>query len=396
MRTGPLLLLSAALLALAAADRRLDQDFEFDDAPDVLPSGNVGGAGSAGAARRPRRYTYDPHNPLCRTLVCKKREVCLLRDSYTALCDNKKAVLRRGDVIVAERAGGGGGGGGSAGDDDDVFYETAARGRARGEGRGGARCAGCGGAARAAFLCGSDNRTYSSLCRLDLHNCVRRARPPVQLACRGFCPCAAPVRPACALDEMADRLLDWFSVLLEEAGGAAPAAAGWPRGCRPEVRWMFAHLDAGGDGELSAADLWALRHDERERCLRPFLASCGGAGAPLSRAAWCGCLRRALRPCAALARAHPAPQPGAYVPSCDARGFYRPRQCHSALGVCWCVDAHGVELAGSRTKGAPRCPGEGAHSPNSVDEDEPGEGGTGGGGLDDEDAGGSGDAELRF
>lgn len=50
--------------------------------------------------------------------------------------------------------------------------------------------------ARASFLCGSDNRTYSSLCRLDLHNCVRRAARPVRLACRGFCPCARDVTHA--------------------------------------------------------------------------------------------------------------------------------------------------------------------------------------------------------
>lgn len=65
----------------------------------------------------------------------------------------------------------------------------------------GGRCVGCGGAARAAFLCGSDNRTYSSLCRLDLHNCVHRALPPVRLACRGFCPCA----PQPAADASATR-----------------------------------------------------------------------------------------------------------------------------------------------------------------------------------------------
>lgn len=120
---------------------------------------------------------------------------------------------------------------------------------------------------------------------------------------------------------------------------------------------MFAHLDTDGDGFLSAANLYALRHDERERCLRPFLASCGGGGR-VARGGWCACLRRAARPCTALARAHARPPPGAYVPACDARGFYRPRQCHAALGVCWCVDAHGVELPGSRTKGAPACPGE--------------------------------------
>ena len=37
------------------------------------------------------------------------------------------------------------------------------------------------------FLCGSDNRTYSSLCRLHFHNCIHTAA--VHVACKGFCPC---------------------------------------------------------------------------------------------------------------------------------------------------------------------------------------------------------------
>lgn len=134
----------------------------------------------------------------------------------------------------------------------------------------------------------------------------------------------------------------------------------------------------------SPSALCVAGHDERERCLRPFLASCGGsAGESVTRGAWCACLRRAARPCTALARAHGgAGALGGYVPACDARGYYRPRQCHAALGVCWCVDAHGAELPGSRARGEPPCsspapPGEGAPA-------------------DDEDAAGSGDAELRY
>lgn len=37
------------------------------------------------------------------------------------------------------------------------------------------------------FLCGSDNHTYSSYCRLDYHNCIHEAN--VKIACKGFCPC---------------------------------------------------------------------------------------------------------------------------------------------------------------------------------------------------------------
>lgn len=37
------------------------------------------------------------------------------------------------------------------------------------------------------FLCGNDNKTYSSLCRLDYHNCIHTTS--IRIACKGFCPC---------------------------------------------------------------------------------------------------------------------------------------------------------------------------------------------------------------
>ncbi|XP_047984449.1 LOW QUALITY PROTEIN: proteoglycan Cow [Leguminivora glycinivorella] len=452
-----LLAAAAAALALpaatAAAARKQDQDFEFDD--DV-----------EGAVWRPRRYLYDPNSPLCRTLVCAGREQCLLREERKALCADRARLLRNGDVVVNAVS--------EAAREDDVFYESSAPAGGGGGGGGGDRdrdrCVGCGSVPRAQFLCGSDNRTYSSLCRLDLHNCVRRPAPPVALACRGFCPCrrraqdaahddwhrrgrrrgrrplsrtpprprgaaSAPPPPAadgCAPDKMADRLLDWFSVLMDEAGESPPDRRGFPRDCKPETRWMFAHLDTDGDGMLSSTELYALRHDSRERCLRPFLSGCGAGAGPVARGAWCGCLRRAARPCLALARAHAARAAGGYVPACDHAGYYRPRQCHAALGVCWCVDAHGQELPGSRGKGAPTCPGEKlsanaislsnetgedaqeaqelardahalahdahAHDGEHSERGEPGEHDARGAPADDEDAlaAGSGDAELRF
>ncbi|ENN83214.1 hypothetical protein YQE_00427, partial [Dendroctonus ponderosae] len=39
------------------------------------------------------------------------------------------------------------------------------------------------------FLCGSDNRTYSSLCRMYYHNCIHHST--VKVSCKGFCPCKA-------------------------------------------------------------------------------------------------------------------------------------------------------------------------------------------------------------
>lgn len=46
---------------------------------------------------------------------------------------------------------------------------------------------------------------------------------------------------------------------------------------------------------------------------------------------------------------------GAYLPACDLEGFFKPTQCHSATGTCWCVDKHGVEQVGSRARGQPDC-----------------------------------------
>uniref|UniRef100_A0A803VAG5 Nidogen 2 n=1 Tax=Ficedula albicollis TaxID=59894 RepID=A0A803VAG5_FICAL len=47
-----------------------------------------------------------------------------------------------------------------------------------------------------------------------------------------------------------------------------------------------------------------------------------------------------------------------HVPQCDEQGRYRPLQCHSSSGHCWCVDAAGQEIAGTRTAPGttpPRC-----------------------------------------
>lgn len=67
---------------------------------------------------------------------------------------------------------------------------------------------------------------------------------------------------------------------------------------------------------------------------------------------WCGCFAKAERPCAAVRRRSPLE----VAPACDSRGYYRSTQCHRGLGLCWCVDPHGVEFAGTRTRGTkPDC-----------------------------------------
>ncbi|NXJ85897.1 NID2 protein, partial [Trogon melanurus] len=54
----------------------------------------------------------------------------------------------------------------------------------------------------------------------------------------------------------------------------------------------------------------------------------------------------------------PSPVSDRHVPQCDEEGRYRPLQCHGSTGHCWCVDAAGQEIAGTRTAPGstpPRC-----------------------------------------
>ncbi len=75
----------------------------------------------------------------------------------------------------------------------------------------------------------------------------------------------------------------------------------------------------------------------------------------VTSAEWCRCFEKADRPCVAMKRRSKPGLLGAYKPSCDVEGFFQPTQCHTAVGTCWCVDKHGVEQNGSRSRGKPDC-----------------------------------------
>ena len=47
-----------------------------------------------------------------------------------------------------------------------------------------------------------------------------------------------------------------------------------PSWCKPEVAWMLGHLDSDGDSRLSVKELYQLEHDDRERCIKPFIDRC--------------------------------------------------------------------------------------------------------------------------
>ncbi|KAF4520209.1 hypothetical protein B566_EDAN003922 [Ephemera danica] len=70
---------------------------------------------------------------------------------------------------------------------------------------------------------------------------------------------------------------------------------------------------------------------------------------------WCRCFDRTERPCTAYKRRISSDMFGVYVPECDIEGYYRATQCHASIGICWCVDKHGVEFANTRSRGKPDC-----------------------------------------
>ena len=46
---------------------------------------------------------------------------------------------------------------------------------------------------------------------------------------------------------------------------------------------------------------------------------------------------------------------GAFVPSCEKDGSYSKTQCYKSTGFCWCVNANGEEIPGTKVKGSLNC-----------------------------------------
>ncbi|XP_050298806.1 proteoglycan Cow [Anthonomus grandis grandis] len=447
-----------ACQAEAKRKRKFEGDFEFAEEDDSK-SFKVG---------EKKRWIHDPSSDLCRPLNCKKKEICLLEDSFTAVCVSRKELKKNGDIVVPKST--------SKTDDpkdeeedDDIFYDSEddADDEVSED-----PCHICP-VVKPDFICGTDNRTYSTLCRLDYHNCFRQTS--VKVACKGFCPCkevdikvhkkqrqpdrlnnfmtkykatldksgtissgavngaslekptlkndiysyvpqeikydnkhykyikytkynkennflygddkeklkgynevtddkaysnaingldpALPISKQCsptALQAMGNRLLDWFSVVMADSNRRRrpknKSKALFPSACKGEVRWMFQHLDENADSKLSLQELYDLENDQNEICLKPFLQQCDvDKDLIVSPQEWCKCFQRAERPCAAVRRKISTEILGVYVPECDIQGYYKSVQCHSAIGMCWCVDKHGVEFANTRTHSRPNC-----------------------------------------
>ncbi|XP_064080840.1 proteoglycan Cow-like [Macrobrachium nipponense] len=248
------------------------EDFEFVE----------DGKDRTGAVSGERKtWLLDSNNALCGLLRCGRREVCLLQDRFTAVCVNKAEVTRNGDKIVplkdvADAAGG---------DDDDLpkswdaldeyeddddnyddddeddeyllndddddddmedDYESSPQRETTPPppppppalpavaGGGGSnqrlnrrpfaekRCPSCP-VVRPVFLCGSDNRTYSSLCRLHYHNCIHDAS--VRIACKGFCPCKDPTSHITKKERQRERMGAYLSKLRATKDAAAASSS---------------------------------------------------------------------------------------------------------------------------------------------------------------------------
>lgn len=451
--------------------KKFEGDFEFVDQDDKS------------SIQKPiaekKKWIHDSSSDLCKPLNCKKKEVCLLEDAYTAVCISKKElhkdrydlkstndgedqrkVYNKIDSNSNKEINAADSEDGEA--EDDVFYDSDVTEQDE-------DCKPCP-VIKPSFLCGSDNRTYSSVCRLDYHNCIHTTA--VKVTCKGFCPCKADntvdmtkqqrmterqkkfqtkykmtvekdadeklnleddennnhynhIKPHMTftpedvkydnkhykyikyssykkdhqldkhkvrgyndvleksnsklpkfsnsrysmksveckpqqLTAIGNRLLDWFSVIMADSKKrrqhAQKSKAHFPAACKTEARWMFGHMDLNNDGSLSTQELYDLEHDQNERCIKPFIDSCDlDEDNTINPREWCRCFEKTDRPCAAVRRRIGGDLQGVYAPDCDTQGFYKPTQCHKSVGVCWCVDKHGVEFANTRTRSKPNC-----------------------------------------
>jgi sparc/osteonectin/cwcv/kazal-like domain-containing proteoglycan (testican) len=210
MRVILVLVVAAAVVCTTDAKRKrkFDGDFEFAEEEES----------KAAKSGEKKRWIHDPSSDLCRPLNCKKKEICLLEDSFTAVCVSRKELKKNGDIVVpkstvkTEESK-------SEDDDDDVFYDTEDDPDDADEDLNDSIvCKPCP-VVKPTFLCGSDNRTYSSLCRLDYHNCIHHTS--IRVTCKGFCPCKeneAHLRKKQRQSERLNSFMNKYKATLDKSG----------------------------------------------------------------------------------------------------------------------------------------------------------------------------------
>lgn len=174
------------------------------------------------------------------------------------------------------------------------------------------------------------------------------------------------------LHEMGRRLLDWFKLIkdneMSQTDGEIKAKKQFkkkermkdPCHCAPPIRWEFNALDVDNDESLSTAELADVENNLYESCVTPFFSSCDtNNDLYISNQEWCCCFAEIVPPCLAAQQTTLSIDnknlADAYVPNCDADGFYEGLQCLPKRGQCWCSDRNGHEIENSRTFGTTTC-----------------------------------------
>ncbi|XP_074595296.1 proteoglycan Cow-like [Brevipalpus obovatus] len=120
---------------------------------------------------------------LCKDVQCKPDQYCVIQSKSSVICANKK--LSKFDGIKKKSP--------------SIDWTKNSRSKyyfideSKKLKQKLSDCRPCPGRQRPTFYCGSDNATYSSLCRLEFHNCLHDS--DVRITCKGFCPCGGDVSP---------------------------------------------------------------------------------------------------------------------------------------------------------------------------------------------------------
>lgn len=211
------------------------------------------------------------------------------------------------------------------------------------------QCKPCGLVNHTTEICGSDGKTYESICQLNLTNCLNKSN--IKISCENSCPCKEKKFPKfkgnklyllkkqryykdlepkfskqfqkhktepienselnevyverkyqndnCknvdAMKSMGIRLLEWFTVLMNDPLNSVRLKHirinhQFPKYCKHEVKWMFDYLDSNSNGLLEPTELRDLENYPFETCLKPFLLSCDfNVDARVSIKEWCRC-----------------------------------------------------------------------------------------------------------
>ncbi|XP_043559465.1 testican-1-like isoform X3 [Chiloscyllium plagiosum] len=307
---------------------------------------------------KPFDQALDPTKDPCLKMKCSQHKVCVTHDYQTALCVNRRQLMHS----LRQKK-------------DSLLHR---------QWNGGANLVNCKPCAvtHPSSVCGSDGHTYSSKCKLDYQACSSRKK--ITLRCKGPCPCLPgqesvklkSEKTVCnekELRNLASRLKDWFGALHADANQDVKFKSIKQSEqtrfdtsilpiCKDSLGWIFNKLDMNYDLLLDQSELGAIYLDKYEQCIKPLFNSCDTfKDGKLSNNEWCYCFQRqGGLPCQAeinkiQRQSRGKHLLGTFIPRCNEDGYYKPIQCHSSTGQCWCADKYGNELPGSRMEGTPTC-----------------------------------------